>query len=350
MTGSLQFRWAAAALFASLAAAAANAQEAREEKAAEEKPFVFELWPSALDKMLDKVADDMTGDYEFDEYQHDAAKRALRENITRFLRENSSQINRVVNEFIIARRSKEPPTPEFVAEWSQRALPLLEQGHGMLERLSGDLREMMTDEQIIKLDGYMAAIDVGAQVTSNKLRHWADGNFDPQTEWAGYREVRQANRERGREIEAQMIAAQREATARATLGESSDRPTAARATSQPAGAADKSSTDVWDRYVADFIKKYQLDNQQQQKAHSMLASQKQARDSFLLGKAERMKRVERLFKQAASPDELASAEAEFKKLMMPIERMFETLKSRLDRLPTRKQRADAAQRELASKP
>ncbi len=330
-------------------AAAVRADEPRERRRSEGS-----IWPSQrlIDLFLRKVAADMAGDYGFDEYQRDEAERVLREKIGAFLKENRPQLEKLVSEFLEAQVADEPPDPAFVADWARRAEPLLAKAHDLLYDVADDMREFMTEEQQIQLDGYLAAFDVGVEMTQKRLQRWAAGEFDPQTEWIGNPQARKLDRQRRREMYQRMEQARSEVLQQyegGGAGGAGGLPPGERAR---AGAEARKarqarrSTDEWARYVEAFIARYQLDAQQQQKARLFLRRQREARDTYLARKASQMERIEKLYKQARTPEQVQQAEAEYKKLMAPVERMFEVLKSKLETLPTRAQRRAAAQREM----
>ena len=317
------------------------------------------IWPSPrlIDLFLRKVAADMANDYGFDEYQRDEAERVLRERIGKFLEENRPQLEKLVTEFLEAQVADEPPDPQFVAEWAKRAQPLLAKAHDLLYDVADDMRDFMTDEQQIQLDGYLAAFDVGVEMTQKRLQRWAAGEFDPQTEWVGNPQARKLDRQRRREMYQRMeqarseVLQQYEGGGEAAAGGGLAPGERARAGAEARKARQaRGATDAWERYVEQFIARYQLDAQQQQKARLFLRRQREARDTYLARKAGQMERIEKLYKQAKTPEQVQQAEAEYKKLMAPVERMFEVLKSKLETLPTRAQRRAAAKREIEEKP
>ncbi len=316
------------------------------------------IWPSQrlIDLFLRKVAADMASDYGFDEYQRDEAERVLREKIGAFLKENRPQLEKLVTEFLEAQVADEPPDPKFVAEWAKRAQPLLAKAHDLLYDVADNMRDFMTEEQQIQLDGYLAAFDVGVEMTQKRLARWAAGEFDPQTEWVGNPQARKLDRQRRREMYQRMEQARSEVLQQyeggpaggaggLPPGERARAGAEAREARQARGAVDE-----WERYVEQFIARYQLDSQQQQKARLFLRRQREARDTYLARKAAQMERIEKLYKQAKTPERIQQAEAEYKKLMAPVERMFEVLKSKLETLPTRAQRRAAARREMQNGP
>ena len=104
----------------------------------------------------------------------------------------------------------------------------------------------------------------------------------------------------------------------------------------------------WEAYTRDFITRHQLNDEQAQKAWNICAAcQEQARAYVASRRAD----FEELDQQMASarasgsltdPPSMQKLESRREKLMQPVTRVFdERLKPRLDRIPTRKQRAAA---------
>ncbi len=100
--------------------------------------------------------------------------------------------------------------------------------------------------------------------------------------------------------------------------------------------------DAWEKYTRGFIQRYRLNDEQTQKAWSILRDCQRQRTSYLRSRREQIGAFEErllLKKSAADRDELLRKLEELRK---PIERIFEErLKPRLDKLPTRAQRKAA---------
>jgi len=358
MCTSVNVRWLGLlGIVAGVVAPAAQQPRAPDPAAVANEPAGLLLSDSVIEAWLRHQVAQMAEKYEFDDYQQELAQEAVLKRVPQFLRENRAEVQRLVNEFLQARYNPEAPTPEFAADWSLRALPLLQKGQSLLYTLADDLREFMTDEQQIKLDGYLAGMEVAVQFTANRLQGWAEGHFDPETDWPGTPAARKLDRQRREKLEQEMNTARDQVWAQVAEGRSADSAAgtsaamAPAAAGQPPTARPRATTraDEWERYVEDFIRRYDLNPEQQQKARLYLSSQKRSRDQYLVGKADQMSRLEKRYAQAAqtrSRAQLDAAEAEYTKLVEPIDRMFEVLKQKLDTLPTRKQREQAANRDL----
>lgn len=106
----------------------------------------------------------------------------------------------------------------------------------------------------------------------------------------------------------------------------------------PVSSTRPTDDDPWTIYTRDFIRRYALDPEQSQRAYLILDQCKGRRASYLLA---RHGDLEALRSRVASADqaEQERISEQIRTIELPIQRIFDrTLKPRLDRLPTRKQR------------
>lgn len=126
-----------------------------------------------------------------------------------------------------------------------------------------------------------------------------------------------------------------------------------------AAASGKDHESAWDRYVEEFIQRYNLDDAQQQQARTILADCKKQATRYLEGRKSRFERLEQqLAALQAQKDpadakkrsaEIAELNRQRQEMHEPVARIFEKqLKPRLERIPTRAQRRAAE--EAAAKP
>ena len=303
-------------------------------------------------------------------------RRVLHEHVPRFLKEHRHELERIWVEWVEAISGDEPPDPEYVAEWARRFLPIVEDAQGVLDAVSGDMRGFLDDRQQVLLDGYLAAWNVGSQFLTNRLREFEAGGFVPERDWPGYKEVRHRSPEEVQRIVAQ---AEREreiamASSARVLGaakrnriQPSETGHGRRAGPQDATPDGKAlagdaqtgklqsttqqAKDEWDRYVEDFIRRYKLDDEQKQRAENLLAQQKSRRGSYFARKSADIEALKRMYEEAKGDQKkIALAESRYQKLYEPVDRMFEQLKQKLDKLPTRAQRKAAAELENKEQP
>ncbi len=304
------------------------------------------FWPTQtmLDRILDRISDDMADHYDFDDEQHDLTRELFEQTIPTWLRENRAEIQTLTNEFFEAQLHDEPPTIDGVATWSKRVLRMFDDfDRNVMTDLTDGMREYMTDDQQLQLDAEYAAYETALGMVNNKLSIWADGGYDPESEWfPPGRERRELERAEERARREAMDRARAEVLGTAEDGaEAGDAAQSAAATSQPARVPD-----AWRDYTEAFIARYDLDDAQQQKARSFLRSAQESRDRYLRPRKASIDKVQA--RLAAADDEVTRqrALAEFDKLNAPIERRFQQLKDKLNTLPTRAQRKAVAAAEL----
>lgn len=313
------------------------------------------FWPTKLmmERIFERIADEMASNYEMDDDQRDRTASLFKGRLVRFLDKNRPEIQSLMNEFFEVQLHNQAPTPEAVATWSQRVLPLLDDLKVVVEDMTEGMREYFTDDQVTKLEGELAAFHTGLTIASAKLGTWAAGQYDPEREWFAPGPGRERmQREEAEKMEAEMVDAQRQAERAATtdaadsaVGESHDRGADSPARSGPAPASAPasrpSSKDEWTIYTDDFVRRYDLEPEQEQKARSFLRSQQFERDRYLQRKSAEIEKVTQAAMDSAGEEDRARAKEDADRLQAPIERMFQQLKDKLNTLPTRAQRARA---------
>jgi hypothetical protein len=140
-----------------------------------------------------------------------------------------------------------------------------------------------------------------------------------------------------------------------TAGMAGADPTASRARHRGAtkGGA-KTAEGQWEQYVRQFIERYQLTEEQSNRAYKILKSCENQRDRYLRSRAEQLQRLdqqEAALRTSDNPNkakEQADITAQRTRLMAPVDNIFnKQLKPRLDKIPTRAQR-EAADKGKAS--
>ena len=278
------------------------------------------FWPTQkmMDRIIDRIVDQMSKHYDLDENQNELTRDLLGARYPEFLKENRAEIQTLLNQYFEALLNDEPPAPEEVAEWAAHVQPLLAKFGEVTHEVTESMREYMSDDQTVMLDAETAAFDAGLTMARNKLSVWANGGYDPETEWIhpppnqddpDDRDVAPDNEEE-----------------------------------QPAEDTDAGPLDEWGVYTLRFVERYQLTDEQRQKAFTILRRQQEARDRYLRRKVDEMSRVTKVLSEAETEEERQAALAAYERLNAPVDRIFQQLKERLDTLPTRAQRRDAAER------
>lgn len=98
--------------------------------------------------------------------------------------------------------------------------------------------------------------------------------------------------------------------------------------------------DAWDHFVQEFIRKYHLTQDQAQRCENILKECKERRDNYLNGAKPKLEQVAKTTPKNASEARLA--EEKLNVLLEPVNRLFQQMKKRLEKIPTRKQLQDHA--------
>lgn len=311
------------------------------------------FWPTQrmMDRIVVKITEEMGEQYEMDEDQLERT-RALVERFPKWFQDNRAEIMDLTNQYFEALLEDDPPTPEVVAAWAARVLPLTQEFKGLVDETTDEMRTFMTDDQQDKLEQELAGVNVGFNFVTNKLGAWAAGGYDPETEWINDRgRERDIEEKRAVKAEADAAAAAEKAAQEGERAEIADAqgggtpPPATADIAKPTETSKAKPKDEWETYVDDFIRRYELDEAQKNSAYRILRAQQQERERLLTRRAKDIDRAQKLVADAKTPDEKAAAKAEYEKVNAPIERCYQKLKDGLDKLPTRKQKADAAKKE-----
>lgn len=312
------------------------------------------FWPTEtmVERILDRMSEEMAKHYDFDDEQMLRA-RELFDRFPAWMNENRGEIQALTNEYLEALLNREPPTPDQVAKWSQRVLPLVNSFSELATNVTGEMSNFMTDDQRVLLEGEMAAFQTGVTVVNNKLGVWADGGYDPEIEWIATKEQREEMRRQDIDRARAMQAAKHERINElggTTLNPDGESPPGtalgdgrARPNRDAALARNRSlNTDEWARYTEEFITRYKLDANQSELARQKLKSAAAERDVFKQRIAADLERAEKKAKEAKTDEEKKAAQADLKKVRGGLDRRFEDFKKALDKIPTSKQRREAA--------
>ena len=284
------------------------------------------FWPSErqMELLLLRWADMGTNKYDLDEQQMKQMRENVLERWPRFFAEHREQIQPVLNEWIEMRIGMEPPPQERVQAWSAQAEPIFEEFATEFDEGAREFREVLKPMQRAKFELEMLQFGVGMQVARAKLTQWKEGKYEeeefwemPPSEFRRRRAARQAQR-----VEGAAPKAVRDDQIGRELGR-------------------------WDRFVAEFIDAYALDESQQTTANSLLNELKERAIAHRDRNRDRIfKLEERIAAGKEGEDELAEIKRQLVELYGPIDDMFTELKNRLEALPTTEQRARVGEAEV----
>ncbi len=321
---------------------------------APETPFeAGVIWPSPrmIDGFIDRITEDGIALYGYDELQLEQTRDLLKSRLHPWLERHRSELMPLIVEAAELMVANEPPTPEVMARLSGRALPLLRDFERLMLDVTDDMREhVLKADQLIVLEGQLAAFRVGMGFLHERAEFFADGNFDATLHWPTRNAAaKKISRAQLAELEVQMSAARD-----AAMGAPPPAPLeASNAASDPLRPRAESArvADEWEFYVEAFVRKYELDADQQSKARTFLKRAQEARDQYKQKKTREMRDLQKQFEDlktytgADKPGKLKTAEERYAKLYKPVNDQFERLKERLETLPRAAQRKKARERE-----
>jgi hypothetical protein len=275
------------------------------------------------------------------------ADEILKKRVVSFIRENRAPMQRLFAEFSEVQSGTEPPEIDFVVEWAQRALPLMEKARDEMGAITGEMRDFMTGDQQLQLDGEWAAFNVGFKMLTGKVAGWADGGWDPEVDWTGnFDQRRKRDREERRQRHLAMREAEAQFLAEHGLGAQSDQIDAGKVATPRV-----TDDDAWTVEVEAFCKRYELNIEQRTNAFRFLHKYRTRRDDYLIKAStkRKMTAVGKALAEAKTDTEKSAAREQLADIDKPVENQHQMLKDALDTLPTRAQRAKAGKRDLNKK-
>lgn len=354
-----------------------------------------------IDLLVDNYARFLARKYDLTEEQDEYTKSLLRERSQQFLDQNEEVLRDAIDRMFEV-RSGGDMSPEELIEWGRSVQPVYEQAKKVILEGNNDWREILTPEQKTIHDEDVRLMEESFTTTEDQLTRILSGEMtveefrspqknsrrsrtsrgaatpraaDPQpatddgspeprvsklpptgnvaSPAESPRRLNPSHRERGPED-----ADERAAPSTPSAGESgAKRTTRPEPNRRPRidrpGGASKSSAgsdyeSKWEKYVQEFIAKYELNDEQTQKANAVLEDCKAQAVRYLSSRKSQFEMIDKqleTLKQSKDKNKSKMTSELTKKrgeLMTPIDQIFEKqLKPRLENLPTRAQRRAA---------
>ena len=275
------------------------------------------FWPTEriTSLMIERWLDEVSYKYDMEDEQVSKARERALKRWPKFLEENRSKIQPVVNEFIEMRLEMEPPSKERVKEWATRAQDALGLFQNEANEAIDEFRGVLNPLQKAKFETEVMEFSAGMAAAKAKLDQWQTGEYEerefwdpPPSEWRKRREARM----------------------REESGEAAPEP------------LDQVEQELlaWDRYTEQFIELYKLDESQQATARSVLKEMKERALRYRDSNRNRIALIEkRIAEHSGSEEELAELKKDLIAVYGPVDEMFQELKDRLEGLPTAEQKA-----------
>lgn len=304
--------------------------------------------PWRVQERFDLFTSMLADRFQLDDSQVDALRQIMIRDSAQLFARNGDKIMSYALEAIQTRAAGEPFTPEQVARWSKLAEPVIQDARQTMEASTKEFMQHLKPEQQAKVQADFDALNKRADRLNEMSKDWKSGKWNP-SEWGMANDPIQtgtyrppANSARSTEPSEGIEKMSDEEMKRSLEGAIRSRaerdnpgggvppapdgaaPSGNKADpgKTPAGKADTEPNDPWAKHVRDFIRRYKLQDDQQQKAWLFYKDAMQRREAAVKAAA----------KPSSQPQEKESAVTE---------RLFDRLKQRLEILPTRAQRKAA---------
>lgn len=289
------------------------------------------FWPSPrmTEFALRRWSGQIVQDYQLDRDQAQVLEEMMLRRWPAWMKKNRRLLQPVVNEFMENRIAPEPPSPERVAKWSARALDSFSSVRDELRDAQDEFRKVLSPTQKMQFDVDIAKMNVGMELLQQKLHNWQDGQYAAHELWDAPRYQRDKARDEERDS--------------ASEGDASGAERTQLAGTQP----ETVPLDKWESFVADFIKRYSLDQEQITSAWTVMGDLRAQAESFRERNREEYQRIEHRLAKAGDEDRSIWIERR-KDLDLRIDSLFEELKNRLGRLLTDAQRSTAEKPQVSS--
>ncbi|MBK9127711.1 MAG: hypothetical protein IPM13_07900 [Phycisphaerales bacterium] len=341
-----------------------------------------------IDALLDNYGRMLARKYNLTPEQDAYTQQLLREQTNKFMEQHRDHMFLLVDRLFDVRAGGDISVDEMM-EWGRQAQPLYEQAKQVIITANNQWRGILNEEQKRIHDADLQLMYQNFAITEDQLHRLTSGQMTPEEfrmggqprpapppvtpaavqttpqpqpvatpapqppQAAGQPAPSRAPAAPGNSASQEDARARLEALRNARKG-GANNPTAnpvnrprgrAAATPQSGmGGADFASR--WEQYVEEFIRRYQLDDAQTQRARTILKDCQEQANSYLARQRAQLdeldKKIQSLAGQPEKSKELQAANERKAKLTEPIERIFERqLKPRLERIPTTAQREAA---------
>ncbi len=244
--------------------------------------------------------------YNLSPEQEDYTRKLMAQRVKSFLKDYERDVRALMAEYMDYQTSQELPPPDVAMDFARRAGPLVAAMRREIFEGNMAWREILDDEQRSRHDRDLEQMTAWFDNLSRGLSRWERGEVEP-TDIPG------------------------------------------RVSRQPPSV--RRIEDAWEYYVRHFIQAYQLDDGQQQVAHSILRELKAEAQRYRQSRADAFARLDEEAAQlrAGSPkqdpkdreayqQQFADLTQRRKEIERPISALFDQLRSRLETIPTEDQR------------
>ncbi|MBN2447459.1 MAG: hypothetical protein JXO22_12075 [Phycisphaerae bacterium] len=325
------------------------------------------------DVLIDNYIRVVVRKYNLNEQQAQFTEQLVRQQAKAFLDQHQYQLFPLVDRMFEVRAGGDISSQEMV-DWGTTVLPIYEDARQIIVAANDGFREILDDEQRKIHDQDVKLMYESFDMTEEQLGKMVSGEMtvdefrNPQRRRSNpqpgsIRSTRAPSSDTGNRGDVAPPPGQpRPATGDGQATVTYERPSTTETPSTESASRDRRRPgqptrqqdpdkyeSEWDKYVADFIERYSLNDAQTQKAHTILKSCKEQAAQLVRRNKSKIEVLDKQLADARKDKDTASEVAKLTKqrdgLLEPLTQIFERqLKPRLDKLPTR------AQREAAEKP
>lgn len=299
-----------------------RAQDASPNEEQQARQEFSSLWN--VDLLMERAANNIARRYNLNETQRQQTHEMLTREVSKFLNEHG-EIWPLVRDMARMQQAGEQPQGKAAQRLAEKATPLLRDIEDTIIEANMRWREILTEDQKRMHDFDLQDMAKTFQKMNDNFRTMAEGGPG----------IAQIFPEPNRDQKAP------------------PRPAMPAPDFKPAPPVpvqgEQSTTDMWDRYVDNFIRDFRLDDQQSEAARSILKECKQRAEDYRRSKRNEFAQVEEHIRDANRADRSPEARAAMLRvatkiqntLHKPIHDLFKELQTRLEPIPTEAQRAYA---------
>ena len=296
-----------------------------------------------FDALIDNYARLLARKYDLTEEQDTYTQQFLQEKCQSFLGQHRERLFELVDQMFDVRAGADIDQQEMI-DWGKRAIPLFQEAKRLIVEGNNEWREILTEEQRQVHNADLELMFESFSTTEDQLGRIVSGNMtveefrrgnagqsprktqprpvhadDIQAAAHATRDPEQDRRAAARDKMQQLRGRNRQQAARSPRDRSTPKTRRPRTAAAPVG---EDFEGAWEKYVREFIERYQLAEAQAQKAHSILKDCQEQAQSHMSKRKSQLdtleKRAKALSGDKAKGKELATVNEQKAKLLEPI--------------------------------
>jgi hypothetical protein len=297
-----------------------------------------------VQQMIDRASGQIVKRYTLTPEQEDFTRKLMTTQVNAFLDKHEQEIRQIFAEAIKYQVSGNPPPPEKVKEWTAQITPMFDEAKTQILDGNRQFREILSDDQKKIHDIDLRVMEQNFKDADKRLTRWREGGYDPSMDFGPAPKQPNTAPQTGTAQPPQPVPSEPTPIPPppATPAPASAPATAApsRVNGPTASSSNDRLIDLWEMYVSKFIDNYKLDSIQSNQALQILAgTKKQASEYLTSHKADYEKLQSQMAGAAGDQKSLAEINRQMAELNKPVQvDMFNTMKQRLDQIPTDAQR------------